>query len=101
MPPDCRHACLVAGSAISQAIVSNPGILQHVSVHVSVRNMKSILTIVSRKSLFLDLSPRTLLNKPLIFHVLNEMLGIIFFVISSYMIENAILIVNSFQVFKF
>ena len=70
MPPDFRHARLVTGLA------------------VSVINMKSILEIESIKSLFLVLSPRTLLNIPLIFQVLNE-IPVLILDISNNLIENA------------
>ena len=88
MPPDFRHARLVTGLAVSEIIASNPGMFKHVFVHVSVINMKSILEIESIKSLFLVLSPRTLLNIPLIFQVLNE-IPVLILDISNNLIENA------------
>jgi hypothetical protein len=52
--------------------------------------MKSILEIESIKSLFLVLSPRTLLNIPLIFQVPNEIPVLILDTgISNNLIENA------------
>jgi hypothetical protein len=71
IPPDCRHAFLDLGFAKLELIVSNPGMFMSWLFHVSVRNIKSIFEMASTKSLFLVLSPRTLLISPCIFHVLK------------------------------
>ena len=48
------------------------------SDHVSVKNMKSVFVILSVKSLIFVLSPRTLCDRPRMFHVLNDRLSGIF-----------------------
>ena len=50
MPPDILHALFVFGVGVSETKALKPGTLIIVSDHVSVRNKKSILVILFRKS---------------------------------------------------
>jgi hypothetical protein len=65
-----------------------PGILISLSDHVSVKNMKSVFIILSVKSLIFVLSPRTLCDRPWMFHVLKDRLwGIFVKICVKYLVE--------------
>jgi hypothetical protein len=72
MPPESQPLRFDFGGDVYEDVALKPGILMVSLAQVSVRYIKSHLEISFRKSLFLVLSPRTLLERPLMFHMLTE-----------------------------